>query len=128
MIRFINDMQARTHVGAEEISQMGWLDASTRVDQIKLTHMFKIVSGTCPVYMKENVVRTGDTHQHFTRSSVDSLVVPRVGGPGSKSFIFTSVKLWNQLPADIKAKDSILSFKPAVKKRLSEVMISRDLR
>ena len=53
MIRFINKWQARTHIGAEQISDLGWLDVSSRGEQYKLSHMFKIVRGTCPDYLYE---------------------------------------------------------------------------
>ena len=126
IIRFIDKLGPRSHVGATEIVQKGWLNVENRVKQLKLSHMFKILSGACPDYMKENVVRTSARHRYATRSSAGSLVVPRVGGPGSRTFIVTATKLWNELPHNIQDSESLPIFKSNVKKFLLHTMIEEE--
>ena len=123
MIRFINSLHPRSHIGPLQISNMGWLDVPNRVKHIKLTHLFKTLNGIGPSYLRGNITRTNSVHNHMTRSRANSLVVPRVNGPGSKSFLVTTIKDWNSLPEDLCNSISTTSFKVKTKKLLMEDML-----
>ena len=54
-------------------------------DQIKLNHMFNIVHGSAPEYLKQSINLSRSNH-YDTRSGNLSCVMPSVKGFGIKSF------------------------------------------
>ena len=73
--------------------------------------------------MSNNIIRSTSVHNHMTRSRSNSLVVPRVKGLGSKSFLVSTIKDWNKLPVDVCNSNSVTSFKFKVKKFLRDNML-----
>ena len=126
IVRFINEMGNRTHVGSEELGYLGWLNVDNRVNQMQLSHMYKIVNGFSPTYLTEKIVKTRDIHGYNTRASLGSLSVPKMNGPGSKTFLATTVKLWNLLPSNIQLMPSFNMFKASVKILLFQKMQESD--
>ena len=58
--------------------------------------------------------RVRDQHSIDTRSREYDVVVTHVQGPGSSTFAFTAVKLWNALPDNIQSIDTPGIFRRAV--------------
>ena len=52
IIRFILKLRNRAHIGCEEMEKVSMLKVSERVTQNKLTHIHKIWSNSCPIYIK----------------------------------------------------------------------------
>ena len=52
---------------------------------------------------------------HYTRNSMSVFTIPRVNNFGLHSFKYTGIKLWNNLPLNIKLKTSKNVFKKSVK-------------
>ncbi len=69
MVRFIQLMEPRTHVGQEELSSMGMLDVKFRVKQLRLNHAHKIYNNSSPLYLAENF-----TNQHQSMPTVQGSV------------------------------------------------------
>ena len=55
IIRFILDLPARSHVGYVEFSKAKMFPVHKRVEQLKMNHMFNIIHGISPAYLKEDI-------------------------------------------------------------------------
>jgi len=115
LVRYVLSLQQRSHIGYEEFRRVNWLPIEDRINQIKLNHMHKIITGSSPSYMQEGMVRTSLLHNHYTRNSEMSLSVPSMGSNGQKSFLYTGVKLWNLIPKHIQKEEERNTFKRKVK-------------
>lgn len=116
LIRFVLNMEKRSHIDQGHFRSIGWLPVDKRVDQIILGHVFKIRNGLSPEYMNQNFVSQVSIHTYSTRSSDNgSYILPKVKGFGIKSFSFLGCKLWNSLPLKIRNLSSLASFKKTVK-------------
>ena len=52
VIRFVLGIPPSTHLGCSELSRVNILPVKYMADQIKLNHMFNIVHGSAPEYLK----------------------------------------------------------------------------
>ena len=119
IIRFILNRGNRAHIGCEELEKVYMLKVSERVTQNKLSHIHKIWSNSCPVYLKENFNRIIDTElRNCTRSSRNNFFLPRVKKQAINTFFYSGIKDWNSLPTSIKQIQNINTFKDHVKKNL----------
>ena len=116
MVRFILNLDYRTHVGQQELNQLNMLKEEDRARQLQLNHLFKIYKGICPEYMLEDFNRISDTAlRTCTRASLNNFFLPRACDEAMKSFFYSGIKNWNSLPANIKSIDSESTFKEKVK-------------
>ena len=77
VIRFVLGIPPRTHLGCSEFSRVNILPVKYRADQIKLNHMFNIVLGSAPEYLKQSInLSRGNLYD--TRSGNLSCVLPSV--------------------------------------------------
>ena len=119
LMRFVLDLDARSHIGPEHFKSLNWLPVNKRVDQIILCHVFKIKNGIAPDYMGNHFIPQESVHSYRTRlSHKGAFAVPKVKGFGSKSFFFSGISLWNKLPASLAQTEKINVFKILVKKFL----------
>ena len=128
LIRFVLNLDSRAHVGKEQFAHVNWLPVSKRVDFKTLCHVFNVHNNEAPKYLNDGFVHVESTHSHNTRFRVKSnsadifstctfkdsgrFSVPRVKGPGTKSFLYRGCSLWNKLPQHLRECDSYESFKP----------------
>ena len=119
LMRFVLDLDARSHIGPEHFKSLNWLPVIKRVDQIILCHVFKVKNGLAPDYMGEQFIPQDTVHSYGTRSShKGAFGVPKVKGFGLKSFFYSGISLWNKLPASIAQTKKLHVFKTLVKKFL----------
>ena len=86
-----------------------------RVEQLKMNHMFNIIHGISPAYLKEDI-SLQDNANHQTRSVTSlSCQTPRVNSFGLKSFFYTAIKSWNSLPFSLRSINMKQSFKNILK-------------
>ncbi len=116
MIRYVLGCQARVHIGAKEFDMVNWVPIRHRVEQLKLNHVFKIVHGISPPYLKVGFKLISDVHSHNIRGSVKALFKPRVGSHCQKSFRYTAILAWNSLPEIIRQQETLGIFKYRVKR------------
>ena len=90
VIRFILGLPSRSHIGPAEFSGANMLPVPLRVDQLKLNHMYSIINGIAPSYLKSEIAITGH-HGHVTRSGNRACFVPRVNSFAIKSFFYTGI-------------------------------------
>ena len=117
VIRFILGLPSRSHIGRVEFSGANMLPVPLRVDQLKLNHMYSIINGIAPSYLKSEIAITGH-HGHVTRSGNRACFVPRVNSFAIKSFFYTGIKQWNALPSATQLLSNKQAFKSEVKKLL----------
>ena len=132
MIRFVMDLDNRSHICPNLFQYLNWLPVEKRVNQITLSHVFKVKSGTAPDYLQDSFVPISSVHNHSTRlrvtacASTDSTFsfsfrdsgcfsLPKVKGFGKKSFAYLGCNLWNDLPFHIKHSSASKDFNAAVK-------------
>jgi hypothetical protein len=113
VIRFLLNLPARSHIGYVEFKTVGMLPVEYRVRQIKLNHMYNINCDIAPKYMLNQFHHLN--HGHQTRNSSLAYVVPRVNSYGLKTFKYTGIKLWNNLPLNIKQASTKYMLKKQVK-------------
>ena len=122
LIRFILALPARAHVGYEEFSKARMFPVHKRVDQLKMNHMFNIIQGISPAYLREDILLS-DNSNHQTRSVTSpSCQIPRVNSSGLKSFFFTAIKCWNSLTSCVRNIDLKQPFKSMLKKTIWDQM------
>ena len=120
MIRFILDLDNRAHIGHKEFKKAGFLDVSSRVSQLKLGHAFKVNKKTCPEYLRFNFQKLNEnTERIATRAKAHNFHVPKID---PKTFAYSTIKDWNNLPNDIKMTNSLKTFKDKVVKHFGERM------
>ena len=115
-MRFVLDLDARSHIRPEHFTSLNWLPVNKLVDQIILGHVFRIKNGIAPDYMGDNFISQDTVHSHRTRlSQKGAFAVPKVKGFGLKSFFFSGISLWNKLPSSIAQTETLPVFKSLVK-------------
>ena len=99
IVRYILNYSSRQHLSFVDFNKLKWLNVSFRVDYLTLNLMYSIHTKCAPSYLC-NVEPVN--HQYSTRRSSQAYVLPNVKSQGSKTFIFNAVKLWNELPGNVK--------------------------
>ena len=102
--------------------EIGWLSLSDRRDYQKLVLFFKIHNDTAPDYLK--LICPPFTHNETSfnlRNSEDYSVLTRRTEIYSKSFIPSTISLWNKLPSDVRNLTSLINFKTTLKKSIYTV-------
>ena len=110
----------RKHLDFSDFDKLSWLNVPNRVDYLSLNLMYGIVNNTAPAYLCSSI--THSSHNHNTRRSHLSLTVPQTKTQGSHSFKYCGIKLWNNLPIDIKNSQSKNIFKSKCKRFLMNKM------
>jgi len=111
--RLLCGASARTHA-PPLLTQLHWLQVSSRIQFKLCALMFDINHGTAPQYLSELVRRCDDTR---LRSSVrGNFVVSRTRlHVTDKAFSIARPRAWNALPSDIKLISSRTSFRKKLK-------------
>ena len=116
IVRFIMGAGPHTHIGQNELDNIGMLSSRERVVQLKLNHVFKIVRNLSPEYMKMFITRVSSVH---SRGSPFNVVVPHSKGHARLTFYNTAIHHWNSLPNEIKDIQDFNLFKKLIKKHLA---------
>mgnify|MGYP007048714126 CR=1 FL=1 len=121
MMRYILGYHSMKHLYFEDFNHLRLLDVENRVDFLSLNTMYNISQQTAPLYLIEHVPRL--VPKHFTRRSQFAFIVSNVKSHGCVTFKFNGVKLWNELPFDIKTCDTKDKFKKKCKQALIEHIV-----
>ena len=92
------------------------MDVQTRVDYLSMSLMFNISVGCAPVYMINYIPFNQNCHN--TRNSEMSFALPHVKTSGKKTFEYNAIRVWNNLPENVKKATSKNIFKLKCKKNL----------
>ena len=127
MIRFILNLDNRSHIGILEQEKVNMLPVASRVKQLKLNHVLNIRNNHCPEYLKENFYRISDTElRQCTRASRLNFFLPRVHNQATNTFYFSAIKDWNSLPAKIKEITNADSFRTMVKRQILSELKNKE--
>ena len=119
MVRYIYGMHYLDHVALSIFRNLSWLTMKDRVRYFKLSHVFRIKTGTAPPYLSQDFVSVSNLHTHNTRgSNTHNFSLSKRISLAPSSFLFTAIKEWNSLPAHIKQIDSESAFKLRLKAHL----------
>ena len=85
------------------------LNVEARVKQLRLNHVFNIVQGLAPNYLRENFTLVSSTSRYSPRSSSNrNFIVPQISTYEAGTFYYSAIKDWNGLPVNIKEITKIL--------------------
>ena len=121
VIRFILGLPSRSHIGVTDFSSACMLPVPLRVAQLKLNHMYNIVNGISPHYLRVEVSMAGN-HGHNTRSGNRACFVPRMNSFAIKSFFYTGGKLWNSLPYTTQRITKSVAYHIQIQPKASEML------
>lgn len=124
IFRYVLQYDNRHHITCSDFQIMKCLNVKTRVDYLSLSAMFNIFHKTAPVYMCNDVSLV--SHSHNTRHSKSSFVVINAKTQGQNSFLYNGIKLWNDLPVNIKDECVKRNFKVKCKKYLMNKMCREE--
>ena len=106
------------------LSELNLVNVDTRVKQLKLNHVHKIVNNKCPAYMKENFVNVKHFHKYQTRFSEHNFTILDCQGPKSHIFYYSAIKDWNSLPEKLNTLQDNKKFKFELKKLFCSYIIN----
>ena len=126
VVRFINHLGPRVRVTNEMLSELNLLNVDTRVKQLKMNHVHKIVNNKGPAYMKEHFLNVNEIHKYQTRSNEHNFFISQCQGPKSQTFYYSAIKDWNDLHDHLKGIQNNGKFKAELKKFLHSHNHSKD--
>ena len=91
IVRFIMGAGPRTHIGQNELDNVGMLPSRDRVVQLKPYQVFKIFQNLSPDCMKMYSTSVSSVHRYSTRGSPFNFVVPRSKGHARFTFYNTAI-------------------------------------
>ena len=125
----INIEAARIVTGATKLTSLkllykesGWPTLEKRREEHKLLQYFKMVKSLTPEYLSSLVPEQHhNIHNYNTRNAQDYVHLRTHSTHYYNSFLPSCVRLWNNLPPNIKEMTSIVSFKKAISSNTPEV-------
>ena len=118
MVRFVQGMDFRDHVGSQELLKLSWLSIPDRITYFRMIHLFKICNKTAPSYLLSRFTFVSQTHSHNTRGSEHNFQLSRDLALAQNSFSFLASKEWNALPPELKDLKDLHVFKKRLKSHL----------
>ena len=95
------------------IRSLRWANVQERCDYFTAVLMYKVIHGLTPMYMTDNIVMAGETHDRDTRlsDSNDVNIPPHNSDVLKRSFIYNGSVIWNNLPDEIRMATDVADFK-----------------
>ena len=95
------------------IRSLRWANVQERCDNFTSVLMYKAIHGLTPMYMTDNIVMAGETHDRDTRlsDSMDVNIPPHNSDVLKRSFIYNGSVIWNILPDEIRMAIDVADFK-----------------
>ena len=95
------------------IRSLRWANVQERWDYFTAVLLYKAIHGLTPMYMTDNVVMAGETHDRDTRlsDSNDVNIPPHNSNVLKRSFIYNGSVIWNNLPDEIRMATDVADFK-----------------
>lgn len=118
-VKFILNLDSRSHVDQLTLNKLSMLFVKDRVTQLKMNHVFNIFNKLSTPYLSQNFQLFSDIHGYATRNSPCNFILPRAKGQACNTFYFTGIQEWNSLPTQIKIIINSNTFKCAIKHHLS---------
>lgn len=101
------------------LAELGWQPLRIRRQIHKLCMFYKIMTGLTPDYLSQTIPRQHTNHYRLRSTSNASLTIPFSRLSSTRSaYVHSTVKLWNNLPLELRSVDSLNSFKVKLKQHL----------
>ena len=98
-----------------------WLDVKSLISFDQGVMTYKILHGLCPDNLRHKFVERSMVYEYKTRNHRD-LQIPKVRLEYPKrSFYFSGVKNWNDIPGNIREQESLARFKKRFRKYLQNL-------
>ena len=96
--------------------ELDWVPFLYEANVNRLSMVYKRLSGDCPSYLSQMLIRNADINERSSRHGLLNLVCPRFKreSEGGRSFTVSTTRLWNMIPSNIGNKPSLVSFKKAM--------------
>ena len=97
--------------------ELDWVPFYHEANVNRLSMVYKRLSGDCPPYLSQMLIRNADINERSSRHGLFNLVCPRFkreSERGGRSFTVSTTRLWNMIPSNIRNKPSLVSFKKAM--------------
>ncbi len=110
LARVLTGADIRTHID-DLMNSLNWIRLNERWNSQLLILLFKCLKETAPMYLSSQFNFTQSIHSHGTRSQTfNALVIPSWKAvSGKRTFHYRAVKLWNDLPNDIRGNFDSMS-------------------
>ena len=103
--------------------ELRWLPVSCYLMYTVGVLAFKCVKRLAPSYLSDRFVTRSTVHDRNTRNK-DFLSIPAYQlAAGQRTFLYRAIKLWNSLPREIIAADSLRTFKKKLRELLFESVL-----
>lgn len=93
------------------LDTLQWLSVKERIVFNVLTIIFKLTNNLLPEYLTNIILRGRNIHNYSTRRSDDLRVVPFTMTSTQKSIYFSGIRIFNELPIEIRTMRSVPEFK-----------------
>ena len=105
------------------IQDLGWMTIKERLVYFTSCLLYKCLNDLAPTYLTNQFQYIRQYHNYPTRSAnLSNLVMPRPNTSlFTHSFSYFGAKTWNTLPLHVRTSTSFSTFKPSLKKILSDV-------
>ena len=114
-IRYCLKLDNRSHIGIAEFKKLNWLPTKERIYQCICVNIFKFFNDMSPEYTSE--IFRPSYRRHNTGSSTLMLDIPcRKYCSGQETLSYLRPRTWNTLPAQIKLRRNVNTFKHDIKK------------
>lgn len=122
--RVLTKTRKRAHI-TPILRSLHWLPVSSGVDLKVLLMVFKCLNGLGPSYLSE-LFLPYEPSRTLRSSGSRLLATPKAGTKtqGDVSFQFYGVRLWNDLPKDLRAAENVHVFKSRFKTHLFSLAFS----
>ncbi len=110
LARVLTGADIRTHID-DLMNSLNWIRLNERWNSQLLILLFKCLKETAPMYLSSQFNFTQSIHSHGTRSQTfNALVIPSWKAvSGKRTFHYRAVKLWNDLPNDVRGNFDSMS-------------------
>lgn len=93
------------------LNTLGWISVSQSIKLNCLIMVYKIINNLVPQYLKQNITYNRDIHNYNTRN-INNFRLPKIITENSKKNIYyAGLKLYNDLPNEIKEAQTLKEFK-----------------
>ena len=116
--RIVTRTSRHSHI-TPVLKGLHWLPVKYRVQYKILTHAYKAINDSSPIYIRD-MVEVYKPVRNLRSTETVSLVLPKSRSVkyGNRSFVYAAPKLWNSLPVNVRNADTLTSFKKLLKTHL----------
>ena len=112
VVRFVLELEPRSHIGQNELDRISVLKVSDHAKQPTLHQMFHIYHRTTPKYLLD--LFRPNSNPYSTRTNQHSFAIPRTNS-SSTPFSVTGAMEWNSLSVTIKCNATFHQLKEAIR-------------